>query len=207
MTEQVPEDCGGTVDASGDGRGAEPMAQWPDAVRVSYWGFHAARRQDYMRFAYLQLGSDADAEEAVDAAFDAIMDHWHRMLRMKHLERYAWTVLKHRIIDQCRRRRRRAEPMDIAAFEAAMRDTTEEDPYEILTDSIQLYSLVRRLTERQRDAVVLRYGLDFTTSEAAKLMGTEEATVRSHLSQARRRLFHLLEAESAEGSAAQEGNA
>ncbi|MDX3761012.1 hypothetical protein ACWDBO_26220 [Streptomyces mirabilis] len=39
-----------------------------------------------MRYAYLQLGSDADAEEAVDLTFDQVMDRWPRMLRMENLE-------------------------------------------------------------------------------------------------------------------------
>ncbi|MFI9205506.1 sigma-70 family RNA polymerase sigma factor [Streptomyces sp. NPDC053048] len=204
MADHAAEDHGGAVGTPGGRRKITSMAHWSDSARMSYWAFHADRRQAYMSFAYLQLGSDADTEEAVDAAFDAIMDNWCEMLRMEHLERYAWTILKNRIVDQYRRRRRRAEPMDVAAFEAALRDTTE-DPFEVLADSLQLYSSVRLLSERQRDAITLRYGLDFTTSEAATLMGVEEATVRSHLSQACRRLARLLEAGNADGSAPQEG--
>ncbi|MEU7132481.1 sigma-70 family RNA polymerase sigma factor [Streptomyces sp. NPDC046261] len=204
VADHPAEDSGGAVGAPGGRRKITSMAHWPDAARTSYWAFHADRRQAYMSFAYLQLGSDADTEEAVDAAFDAIMDKWCVMLRMKYLEQYAWKILKHRIIDQGRRRRRRAEPMDIAAFEAALRDTSE-DPFEVLADSIQLYSAVGQLTERQRDAVVLRYGMGYTTSEAAALMGAEEATVRSHLSQARRRLARLLEAESTGSDAPRKG--
>ncbi|MFI9719394.1 RNA polymerase sigma factor [Streptomyces sp. NPDC052396] len=192
MTDGV--EPGGTVDVPGESGEPGPMERWPDADRLAYWAFHAGRRRGYMRFAYVQLGSDADAEEAVDAAFDAIMGNWPRMLRMERLERYAWTVLKHRIADQRRRRRRRAEPMDIAAFEAGLPDGSA-DPYEVLADSIQLYGAIRHLSERQRDAVVLRYTIGYTTSEAAELMGVEEATVRSHLSQAYRRLAGLLVAD------------
>ncbi|WP_312018595.1 sigma-70 family RNA polymerase sigma factor [Streptomyces sp. I05A-00742] len=174
-----------------DGEG--PMDRWPDADRVSFWAFHLARRKDYMRVAYAQLGSDADAEEAVDLAFEAVMRSWPRMLRMARLEQYAWTILKHRISDQRRRRRRRPAPMDTAAFEAALRDQTE-DPYDLLTDFIQLNAAISSLSERQRDAVVLRYRIGYTTSEAAELLGIEEATVRSHVSQACRRLARVLEA-------------
>ncbi|MBW5486042.1 sigma-70 family RNA polymerase sigma factor [Streptomyces bambusae] len=172
---------------------ATPMSQWDAPARLSYWAFHADRRPAYMRFAYLQLGSDADAEDAVDATFDAIMNEWLRMLHMDRLEAYAWTVLKHRIVDQQRKRNRRPEPMDISAFEAALKDAAV-DPYDVLTDTIQFYSAVSRLAERQRDAVLLRYGLQCTTGEAAAVMGVEEATVRSHISQALRRLARLLAA-------------
>ncbi|MER5933495.1 sigma factor-like helix-turn-helix DNA-binding protein [Streptomyces sp. NPDC002054] len=178
------------------------MSQWEPSARLSYWAFHTDRRPAYMRFAYLQLGSDADAENAVDATFDAIMNEWLRMLHMDRLEAYAWTVLKHRIVDQQRKRDRRPAPMDITAFEAALKEAVV-DPYEVLTDTIQFYSAVSRLAERQRDAVLLRYGLHCTAGEAAAVMGVEEAIVRSHLRQAHRRLARLLDTP---GSGARDGD-
>ncbi|MEV7522052.1 sigma factor-like helix-turn-helix DNA-binding protein [Streptomyces sp. NPDC091371] len=170
------------------------MSQWDPAARVSYWAFHANRRPTYMRFAYLQLGSDAAAEEAVDAAFDSIMGEWLRMLHMDRLDAYAWTVLKQCIVDRQHRLdpwRRRPEPMDISAFEAALKEA-HADQYEVLTDTIRFYSAVSRLAERQRDAVLLRYGLRCSPGEAAAVMGVDEATVRSYLGQAHRRLARLL---------------
>lgn len=80
-----PEETGGAVGAPR----AVPIDQWHPTVQMAYWGFHHQRRQDYMRYAYLQLGSDADAEEAVDLTFDQVMDRWPRMLRMENLEGYA----------------------------------------------------------------------------------------------------------------------
>ncbi|MEU8774372.1 sigma-70 family RNA polymerase sigma factor [Streptomyces sp. NPDC048606] len=195
------------------------MSQWDPTARLSYWAFHANRRPAYMRFAYLQLGSDAAAEDAVDAAFDSIMNEWLRMLHMDRLDAYAWTVLKQRIVDGQRQRdprRRPPEPMDISAFEAALKEvhsggpdtpdpTDPADPsgsagpsasdrYEVLTDAIRFYSAVARLAERQRDTVMLRYGLQCTPGEAAAVMGVDEATVRSQLGQAHRRLARLLDA-------------
>ncbi|MFB7468734.1 sigma factor-like helix-turn-helix DNA-binding protein [Streptomyces sp. NPDC056224] len=173
-----------------------PMSQWNPTARLSYWAFHANRRPAYMRFAYLQLGSDAAAEQAVDAAFDSIMGEWLRMLHMDRLDAYAWTVLKHCLVDWRQRPRhpwqRRPRPMDISAFEAALKDV-HADRYEVLTDTIRFYSAVSRLAERQRDAVLLRYGLQCSPGEAASVMGVDEATVRSYLGQAHRRLARLLD--------------
>ena len=89
---------------------------------MAFWAFHQQRRTDYMRYANLQLGSDADAEEAVDLPFDQVMDRWPQMLQMENLEGYAWTILKRRIIDMHRKRRHRPELMETAAFEAALAD-------------------------------------------------------------------------------------
>jgi RNA polymerase sigma-70 factor (ECF subfamily) len=170
---------------------AVPIDQWDMTAQMAYWGFHQRRRTDYMRYAYLQLGSDADAEEAVDLTFDAVMDCWPRMLEMENLEGYAWTILKRRIIDMHRKRRRRPELMETAAFEAAVADHVE-DPYDALTDAIALYAAVASLSERQRDAILLHYGMGFTAAEAADVMGNEEATVRSQLRTGRERLAYTL---------------
>ncbi len=172
------------------------MSQWDPTARLSYWAFHANRRPAYMRFAYLQLGSDEAAEEAVDATFDSIMGEWLRMLHMDRLDAYAWTVLKQCLVEHQHRRHpwqpHRPEPMDISAFEAALKEA-HSDQYEVLTDAIRFYSAVSRLAERQRDAVLLRYGLQCSPGDAAAVMGVDEATVRSYLGQAHRRLARLLD--------------
>lgn len=97
-------------------------------AQLAYWGFRQKPCTDYMRYAYLHLGSDADAEEAVDLTFDQVMDRWLRMLQMENLEGHAWTILKRRIIDMHRKRRRRPELMETAAFEAALAGHPD-DPY------------------------------------------------------------------------------
>ncbi|QEV49680.1 sigma-70 family RNA polymerase sigma factor [Streptomyces vinaceus] len=187
-----------------------PMSQWDPTARLSYWAFHANRRPSYMRFAYLQLGSDAAAEDAVDAAFDSIMNEWLRMLHMDRLDAYAWTILKQRLVDRQRRGGRGAwppgptapRPMDISAFEAALKEARADQQCEALTDTIRFYSAVSRLAERQRDAVLLRYGLQCTPGEAASVMGVDEATVRSQLGQAHRRLARMLDASAEAADAA-----
>ncbi|MFD3325002.1 RNA polymerase sigma factor [Streptomyces sp. NPDC058701] len=172
-----------------------PVSQWDPTARLAYWAFHTNRRPAYMRFACLHLGSSARAEDAVDAAFDSIMAEWLRMLHMDRLDAYAWTVLKGCIIDRQHVRdpwRQRPEPMDTSAFEAALKEA-RADRFEMLTDAIRFHSAVSRLVERQRDAVLLRYGLQCSPGEAAAVMGVDEATVRSHLGQAHRRLARLLD--------------
>lgn len=186
-SETGPEETSGAVGAPR----AVPIDQWDVTAQMAYWAFHQQRRTDYMRYAYLQLGSDADAEEAVDLTFDQVMDRWPRMLQMENLEGYAWTILKRRIIDMHRKRRRRPELMETAAFEAALADHVD-DPYDTLTDAIALYAAVASLSERQRDAILLHYGMGFTAAEAAVVMGNEKATVRSQLRTGRQRLANLL---------------
>ncbi|MET9444392.1 sigma-70 family RNA polymerase sigma factor [Streptomyces sp. NPDC006610] len=81
--------------------------------------------------------------------------------------------------------------METAAFEAAVADHVD-DPCDALTDAIALYAAVASLSERQRDAILLPYGMGCTAAEAAEVMGNEEATVRSQLRTGRERLAHML---------------
>ncbi|MGW6875868.1 RNA polymerase sigma factor [Streptomyces xanthophaeus] len=166
------------------------MSDWTVDNQVTFWAFHERRYTRYLGYAYAQLGSDADAEEAVIHTFEQIMKKWLHMLGMESLDAYAWAILKGRIVDERRKRAKRPEPTDVTAFEAVLADG--RDDYEVLAGTIHFYTAVRRLSERQRDVVVLRYGFDLSTADTAELMGVEEATVRSQLRLARNRLHQIL---------------
>ena len=56
----------------------------------------------------------------------------------------------------------------------------------------QLWEAVRRLPEKQRDAVLLVYAEELSHAEAADIMGIREATVSFHVHEARKTLRILL---------------
>lgn len=56
----------------------------------------------------------------------------------------------------------------------------------------ELWCAVRRLPEKQRDAVLLVYAEDLSHAEAAAIMGIKEATVSYHVHEARKTLRGLL---------------
>ncbi len=68
-----------------------------------------------------------------------------------------------------------------------------EVPYEMPEPVADLVAALARLTQKQRAAVVLHDYADLTTAEVARIMGIASATVRVHVSQARRRLRRQLE--------------
>jgi RNA polymerase sigma-70 factor (ECF subfamily) len=65
--------------------------------------------------------------------------------------------------------------------------------YEAPEPLIDVLRALRRLSPHQREAVLLHDYADLSTAEVARIMGIGQATVRVHLSQARRRLRRLLE--------------
>ncbi len=63
---------------------------------------------------------------------------------------------------------------------------------EAAATSRQLWAAVRRLPEKQRDAVLLVYAEELSHAEAADIMGIKEATVSFHVHEARKTLRGLL---------------
>ena len=61
-----------------------------------------------------------------------------------------------------------------------------------------LWDLVRRLPERQRTAIALRYIADLPEQEVADAMGIRRSTAASTLTQARQRLAEWMQAAEAE---------
>ncbi|WP_078897640.1 RNA polymerase sigma factor [Streptomyces rimosus] len=167
---------------------------------ADFRAFHQLYRAGYIRYAELYLKSRADAEEAVDLAFEQLMLAWPTVLRQAVPEAYAWRVVKHRTIDHARARGRRPVVVDVAAFEThSLRHAL--DPISELEESLTLYQTLAALPERQRDVMLLRYALGYATKETARLMGITEAGVRSTIRHALRRLRQAFGLEEGEDDA------
>ncbi|WP_244409270.1 RNA polymerase sigma factor [Streptomyces albofaciens] len=167
---------------------------------ADFRAFHQLYRAGYIRYAELHLGSRADAEEAVDLAFEQLMLAWQTVLRQPVPEAYAWRVVKNRTIDHARARGRRPVVVDVAAFETlSLRHAL--DPISELEESLTLYQAIGALPERQRDVMLLRYALGYATKETARLMGITEAGVRSTIRHALRRLRQAFGLEEGEDDA------
>jgi RNA polymerase sigma factor (sigma-70 family) len=69
----------------------------------------------------------------------------------------------------------------------------EVESYEMPEPTLDLIRALRDLSPNQRAVAVLRLYVDLPTREVARILGIGQATVRVHLSQARRRLRPLLE--------------
>jgi len=81
--------------------------------------------------------------------------------------------------DEARRDRRRGDAVDVAIPGAS-------------PGLVDLIVALRRLSPRQRAAIVLRHVADLEMDEVAKRMGTATPTVRVHLHRGRMRLRELL---------------
>ncbi|MEU5610555.1 sigma-70 family RNA polymerase sigma factor [Streptomyces sparsogenes] len=161
------------------------------ALPADFRAFHQLYREAYVRWAEIHLGSNADAEEAVDHAFEQLALAWPTVLSQPTPEAYAWRVVKNRTIDLARRRGRRPVVADVAAFETHdLRTAT--DPIDELETSLLVYEAINELPDRQRDVIVLRYSLGYDAATTARILGISPAGVRSTARHARRRLRQVL---------------
>ena len=138
---------------------------------------------DLIRIAAVMLGSRAAAEDAVQDAFCGLFRKWHPTGRSA--QRPALRAL------------RRDEPVPVGATPPgpagapgrititarstrtprSRRQSSEEEHRDVL-------AALRRLPDRQREALILRYFMDLPEPEIATAMGISQGTVKSTTSRA-----------------------
>lgn len=77
------------------------------------------------------------------------------------------------------------------------RSLTDDRSYEMPEPPTDLLRVLGRLSPKQRAAIILRFYAGYTTRQVAAILGVTTGTVRVHISQGRRRLRQLLEADDA----------
>ena len=134
------------------------------------------------RTAYLYLGSEADALEAVDETVYQALRHLKQLRQPEFFDTWITRIL----INQCHRelrRRKRFAPEG----EEALPDTAGPDDY----DALPLKEAIRRLPEELRTVVILRYFAGYTLEETARSLGLPRGTVSTR----QRRALRLLRLE------------
>lgn len=133
--------------------------------------------------AFVMLGDAARAEEVVMEAYVKAFGGWGRLRTMDHPHAY----LRQIVVNLCRSRFRR-EKVELRV-NALVHRSGEQAQWE--RDSalrMDLWAAVRKLPERQRACVVLRYLEDMTEREIADALECSIGTVKSQLSKARTKL-------------------
>jgi RNA polymerase sigma-70 factor (sigma-E family) len=163
----------------------KPAADSAAAAEAALYQHHAV---GLIRLAYLMLGDRAGAEDAVQDAFCGLYRHWDRLADRDR----ALAYVRSSVLNGCRSALRRritgrrlltAYQPPTASAEAAVLGLEERQ---------EVMRAVRRLTERQREALVLRFYLDLPEREIARLMGLRPSSVRSATARALKALGHAL---------------
>ena len=127
------------------------------------------------------LAFTGDPDLASDAMAEAYAQLLARGAAVEAHERWVWRAAFRIAAGELRDRRRRAAAVAVV------------ETYEMPEPALDLIRALRRLSPNQRAVAVLRLYVDLPTHEVARILGIGQATVRVHLSQARRRLRTVLE--------------
>ena len=132
------------------------------------------------RTAYLYLGSEADALEAVDEAVYKAL----RALKQLREPAFFETWLTRILINECHKELRRRSRF---SGEEILPETAGPDAYEHLP----LKEAIRRLPEELRSVVILRFFAGYTQTETAAALEVPQGTVATR----QRRALELLRLE------------
>jgi RNA polymerase sigma-70 factor (sigma-E family) len=142
----------------------------------------ALHREHYMalvRLATLVVGDVGVAEQITQDAFVRLQLRWGGL---RHPDR-APAYLRSTVLNGARShlRHRRVTDRHDARRTVAPAAQTPESAALGLSEHERIVAALRRLAERQREAVVLRYYLDLPEADIAAAMGVARGSVKTHL--------------------------
>jgi RNA polymerase sigma-70 factor, ECF subfamily len=139
-----------------------------------------------VRTAYLILGNRSDAEDAVQEAFLRAWKFRHSITQESSVRAWLYRV----VVNTCHSKLRRDIPRRLHSdvdHDLDVTPTLEDasDRFAVVND---ITDALRALPVHLRVVVVLRYYADLSEREIAIAIGRKPGTVKSRLSEARRRL-------------------
>jgi RNA polymerase sigma-70 factor (sigma-E family) len=180
---------------AGSGRGRtvsdDVTAAGGSAAATAVTALYQQHAVGLTRLAIIMLGDRAAAEDVVQDAFFGLYRNWRRLGDPANALSYARSAVLNRcrntLRDQARRGHREQPGMPGAAAQSA------ESAVLLTEDSRRMLAAIRKLPDRQREAIVLRFYLDMSEEEAASAMGVSRGTVKSTTSRAVAALGRMLE--------------
>ena len=155
-----------------------------------------AHYRELRGLAFVILGDSHLAEEVVMDAFTKMFSSWARVRRLD----LPYGYLRKTVVNLCRGkiRRRRLESRVNAVIQRRNEVEVSDLGAEHSEARLDLWDAVRRLPERQRLCVVLRYLEDMPEAEIADTLDCSIGTVKSQTFRARRSLGQMLGSRSQE---------
>lgn len=144
-----------------------------------------------VRLAALLVRDIATAEEVVQDSFIAMHGSWRRLRDTDK----ALSYLRQSVVNKSRSVLRHRVVMDRNAPKPAPDVPSAEQGAITLLERSSVVKALRRLPERQREALVLRYYGDMSEAQIASIMGISRGAVKSHTARGMSSLRTVLEVE------------
>ena len=170
--------------------------QWParshgDDAQDAITDLYQSHAVGLIRLAVVMLGDRPAAEDVVQDAFAGLYRRWNHLSGVDRALGY----VRASVLNGCRSRlRARAREERLAAAGAATLPAASAEQAVLLGEEhAAVLAALRRLPDRQREALVLRYYMDLPETEIAAAMGVGRGTVKSTTSRGLAALGRLLE--------------
>lgn len=158
----------------------------PDARRA-VTALYQAHALGLIRLAVVMLGDRAAAEDVVQDAFCGLYRRWHALSDTDN----ALSYVRSSVINGCRSALRRRGRLTDMAWNPPPGESAEAAAL-VSEEHRAVLAAIRRLPNRQREALVLRFYLDLDEGEIARSMRISQGTVKSTTSRGLAALGRLL---------------
>ena len=141
--------------------------------------------KDMYRFAWYYTGNKYSAEEAVS---EAALSAFENILSLKKPSSFKTWLFKI-LYNECKK----AQKSKIIS--ASFTDYSSEEKEYITEDadeSIALRNALKRLSDEEREILILYYSCGYTSKEISKITGIKDSTLRSKIKRATEKLKALL---------------
>lgn len=139
--------------------------------------FYSSSYERVRRAMVLTFRDSALAEEITQEAFYQTLRKWPKVSSLDHPEGWTMVVALNKGRDLHRRRARQDAKKSLLAVQLLANDSGEA----LVDDRMMVATLLEGVTERQREALLLRYISQLTIPEIAIAMGCAEGTVKATL--------------------------
>lgn len=150
--------------------------------RISFESFYRREYHQIVAMARALLHDAAAAEDMAQESFMAAHRHWDRVSRYEAPQAWVRRVMINRATSL---RRRLGAEMRALAKAGPQEESALPD---LSPPTTEVWEEVRRLSRRQRQAVVLHYVGQLSMNEVGEAMGCSSGAVKSHLHRAREAL-------------------
>jgi RNA polymerase sigma-70 factor (sigma-E family) len=160
----------------------------PDDARIAVTALYQEHALGLIRLALIMLGDRPSAEDVVQDAFCGLYRRWRNLADSEKALSYVRSSVLNGARTVLRRRTR-------GRFENAGFDEPAESAESLALVSEehrQVLAGIRRLPDRQREALILRYYLDLNEEQIAATMGISRGTVKSTTSRGLAALGRIL---------------
>ncbi|MBJ6636922.1 helix-turn-helix domain-containing protein [Streptomyces sp. DHE7-1] len=162
-------------------RSIRQVAYEGEGPPLPYQAFTEAVEGAYTDYARAFLLTDRRARWVVSQAFDILWVRWDEAAASANLYRYAWSLFRSRVMLRASRRSDGHPDLRAAVFSTRAVHGHPGDPGHLvdLTELIDLFDAINRLSDDQMDLAVLQYLYGMPSEHIAHLLGITPALARA----------------------------